>query len=201
MVKRSTWILLTVLALAVGAYFLIKNHPLKPTEPTPTATGNGFLLTQADGVLQSIHIYDQKGNNVQIQRDLGNIWVITAPTSGVADQALAGAAETQVGALRIVTMLETPPEANSVGLDVPADTLELGFVSGISHKLEVGNMTPTSSGYYVRYDGGNIYVISQSGIDALLNLLTAPPYSATETPSADAESTNTPTPEIASPMP
>jgi hypothetical protein len=201
MVKRPTWILLIVLALVVGAYFLIKNHPFKKFEPTPTPSANGYLVTQTDGVLQSLRIYDQKGHNFQMQRDLSKIWVITAPTSGAADQGLAGAAETQVGALQIVTTLETPPEPSAVGLDVPADTMELGFVSGASHKIEIGNLTPTGSGYYVHYDGGKIYVISQSGIDALLNLLTSPPYPATATPPPTSEPLGTPTPEIASPTP
>jgi hypothetical protein len=119
----------------------------------------------------------------------------------VADQALAGAAETQVGSLRIVALLDTPPEVNTVGLEIPAYTIELGFVSGTSHKIEVGNLTPTSSGYYVRYDNGKIYVISQSGIESLLNLLTAPPYPATETPSPTIEPTSTLTPETTSPEP
>ena len=57
-------------------------------------------------------------------------------------------------------------------------------------------MTPTGSGYYVRYDDGKIYVISQSGIDAILKLLNAPPYPATETPNPTTESTSTLTPEI-----
>jgi len=159
------------------------------------------LITQADGVLQSVHIYDKKGNNFQMQRDLSKSWVITAPTSGVADQGLAGAAETQVGALRIVTALETSPEPSAVGLDVPASTLELGFASGKSHKIEVGSVSPTGSGYYVRYDGGKIYILSQSGIDALLNLLTAPPYPATATPSLTPESLSTSAPGIPSPTP
>ena len=60
--------------------------------------------------------------------------------------------------------------------------MELGFVNGTSHKIEVGNVTPTSSGYYVRFDGGKIYVIEKSGIDSVLNLLTAPPFPATATP-------------------
>jgi hypothetical protein len=201
MVKRPTWILLAILVLVVGAYFLIKNHPFKKVEPTPTLSGNSFLVTQSDGVLQSLRIYDEKGHNFKMQRDLSKTWVITAPTSEVADQALAGAAETQVGALRIVTPLESPPELSVVGLDVPADTMELGFVSGLSHKLEVGNLTPTGSGYYVRFDDGKIYVISQSGIDALVKLLTAPPYPATETPLPTVESTSTPTSDIASPTP
>ena len=106
-----------------------------------------------------------------------------------------------MGALRIMTLLETSPEPSVVGLDVPSSTLELGFVSGKSHKIEVGNVSPTGSGYYVRFDGGKIYVISQSGIDALLKLLTAPPFPATETPSPTPESVSTPTPEIPTPTP
>ena len=192
MVKRSTWILLVILALVVGAYILINKHPFKASRPTPTATETTYLVTQADGVLQSLRIFDNKSNNFQMEQDLSKTWVITAPTSSVADQALASAAETQVGALRIVTLLEKPPAPNEIGFEVPAYTLELGFSNGISHKLEIGNKTPTSSGYYVRYDGGKIYIISQSGIDALLNLLTAPPYPATETPAPTTESTSTP---------
>ncbi len=200
MIKRSTWIVLAILVLVVAAYFLLKSHPLKTGQPTPTATGTAYLVTPANGTLESLRIYNKKGKNFQMQRDLSHTWVITAPTSGEADQGLAGAAETQVGALSIITMFATPPDPSATGLNVPADTIELGFVSGASHKIEVGNLTPTSSGYYVRYDGGKIYVIAQSGINSLLNLLTAPPFPATATPAA----TNAPstiTPEVATPTP
>jgi hypothetical protein len=196
MVKRSTWLLLAILALAIGAYYFLMKHPSKTTEPTPTATANSILLTQADGVLQSLSIYDQGGNTFQMQRDLSKIWVIIAPTSGVADQALADAAESQISALRVVTMLETQTDPSSIGLASPVDTLVVSFANGTSHKIEIGNMTPTGSGYYVRYDDEKIYVISQSGIDAILKLLIAPPYPATETPNPTTESTSTLTPEI-----
>ena len=201
MVKRSTWILITILALVVGAYFLITKHPLKSVQVTPTITSGNYLLTQADGVLESLRISDQKNQTFQMQRDMSKTWVITAPSTGEADQGLAGAAETQVGALGIVTTLETPPDLKAIGLDIPSYTMELGFASGINHKIEVGNLTVTSSGYYVRFDGGKIYVISQSGIDALTNLLTSPPFPATETPVATQELTLNPTPEIATPTP
>jgi hypothetical protein len=194
MIKRSTWILLAILALVVGAYFLIKNQPTKGKTLTPTATGNSFLITQSEGVLQSLGISDNKGNRFQMQRDLSKSWVITAPTSGEADQGLASAAETQVGALSIITQLQTPPDPSVVGLAVPAYTIALGFVNGSSHKIEVGIISPTGSGYYVRFDGGKIYVIEKSGIDAILNLLTAPPFPATATPVPTPETTITPTP-------
>ena len=199
MVKRSTWILLVILALAVGAYFLIGNLASKGKKLTPTPTGGGLLITQAQGVLQSLRITDAKGNIFQMQRDLSKAWVITAPSSGAADQGLAGAAETQVDALSIVTVLSTTADLSSLGLATPVYTLDLLFVSGKSHKIEVGNMTPTSSGYYVRYDSGRIYVIENAGIDALVNLLTAPPFPATATPIPTSDTTLNP--QIASPTP
>jgi hypothetical protein len=199
MVKRPTWILLIILALAIGAYFLIKNRPLKSSQSTPTATGNTYLVTKADGTLQSLRIDDNQGNVVQLQRDPSKVWVLAAPTPGEADQALAGAAETQVGALRIVTTLETIPDLSVVKLDSPAYTIVLMFDSGIQHKLEVGDLTPTGSGYYVRYDNGKVYVISQSGIDSLLNLLKAPPYPATPTPAVTDTPSLTPTLEVVPP--
>jgi len=194
MVKRSTWILLVILALVVGAYFLIESRPSKVIALTPTATGGSFLIPQVEGVLQSLHIIDNKGNNFQMQRDLSKSWVITAPTSGAADQGLASAAETQVGSLSIVATLNTLPDLNTIGLAVPAYTIDLVFVNGTSHKIEVGNLTPTGSGYYVRFDGKKIYVIEQSGIDSLLNLLKTPPFPATATPVTTSEPTRTPTP-------
>jgi hypothetical protein len=193
MIKRSTWILLVILALVVGAYFLIKNQPAKGKTLTPTATGSSFLITQAQGVLQSLSISDNKGNKFQMQRDLSKSWVITAPSSGVADQGLASAAETQVGALSILTQLQTPPDLSVVGLAGPAYTMQLGFVNGSSHKIDVGIISPTGSGYYVRFDGGKIYVIEKSGIDAILNLLTSPPFPATATPVPTPETAITPT--------
>jgi hypothetical protein len=201
MVKRSTWVVLLILALVVGVFIIINGNPLEAAKSTPTASENGFLVNQSDGVLQSLSIFDRKGHNFQMQRDLSKTWVITAPTSGVADQALADAAETQVGALRFVTMLETPPVSSDLGLVFPGNTLEMKFVSGTNHTIEVGNLTPTGSGYYVRYDGAKIYVISPSGINALLNMLTAPPYPATKTSSAASGTTNTPITESALPTP
>jgi hypothetical protein len=201
MVRRSTWILLAILALALGAYFVIKGSASKASNLKPTPAENTYLITQADGSLQSLRIFDTKGNNFRMQRDLSKIWVITAPSSGTADQGLAGGAETQVGALRIVVKLETPPNSGTIGLAVPVYTMELGFVSGASHKIEVGNMSPTSSGYYVRYDNGKTFIIAQSGIDALLNLLKAPPFPATATPEPTEGSTGTPSLEVASPTP
>jgi hypothetical protein len=194
MIKRPTWILLFILALVLVAYFVIKNHPsTTSTEPTPTTLGNSFLITQADGTLQRLHISDNQNHIFQMQRDTSGMWIVIFPTPGAADQSLAGAAETQLGALRIITILDNQLNLLDAGLEIPAYTIELTFVSGLKHVFQVGTLTPTKSGYYVRNDTGNLYVVSNSGIDALLNLLTTPPFASTETPVPIIDNTATPT--------
>ena len=202
MIKRPTWILLILLALVMIAYFAIKRlTSVTSTESTPTPLGNNFMVTQADGKLENLRINDKQNHIVQLQRDNSGTWVVTLPIPGTADQALAEAAETQVDALRIVTTLDNTLNLVEAGLDSPAYTIELTFVSGIKHVIQVGILTPIKSGYYVRYDRGNVYVVSQSGIDALLNLLTSPPFPATETPVPTFEATTTLTLEVATPTP
>jgi hypothetical protein len=197
MIKRPTWILLILLILAIGSYFFFKSHPSASSVATPTALGDKFIFTTADGTLQTLLISDNQGNTFQMLRDPSGTWVITKPTTGVADQSLASAADTQVGALRILTTLDTQPDPTTIQLSNPAHTMEMGFSTKAQHQLEIGALTPTSSGYYVRVDGGTIYVISKAGIDALLNLLTAPPFPATATPTPV---TATPTPVTATPI-
>jgi hypothetical protein len=91
--------------------------------------------------------------------------------------------------MRIVTTLETSPDVTAIGLDAPAYTINLVFQSGAKHTIEVGNTTPTSSGYYVRYDQKTVLVISQDGIDPLIALLKNPPYVPTATPAGTSTAT------------
>jgi hypothetical protein len=191
MIKRPTWIVLVLLVLALGGYFFLKSHPQKSSAATPTAVGTTFLFPSGGPKLKSIRISDQHNNVSMIARDNNGNWNVNLPIPAPADQASAEAAETQVGALSIVTKLDTSPAQSAMGLDTPADVIKLVYLDGTQHTIEVGNKTPTSSGYYVRLDNSKLYVISVDGIDPLLQLLANPPYVPTATPIPP---TDTPTP-------
>ncbi len=184
MIKRSTWIVIVLLGLSIAAYFLFKNRAAHVASiATPTAVGNRYLLDLSKDKLKSLRITSStQSKPVQIERDNNGIWKISLPAISPADQSAAEAAETQLGALLIVTSLDTPPALADMGLTAPAYTLQLTLMSGAVHTLEIGNETPTGSGYYVRLDGGTVSVVSTSGIDPLTAMLTNPPYPATETP-------------------
>jgi len=81
------------------------------------------------------------------------------------------------------------------GLDKPAFVITVEIGSAKKHVLEVGDQTPTNTGYYVRLDGGRMAIVAQSGIEPLTGLLTSPPYLNTLTP------TPSPIPPTATPLP
>jgi hypothetical protein len=190
MIKRPTLVLLLLLGLIIIAYFLINKHSsLTTAEITPSAQSVVLLITDAEGSLQSLHIISSAGQFFQMQRDTSGSWIITSPVPGIADQSLAEAAVTQVGALRIISRIESQTNLKDYGLDTPTDTLEFTFINGLQRIFQVGPLTPTSSGYYLLNENGNVYIVGRSGIDALLNLLVAPPYASTETPIPTSEET------------
>jgi hypothetical protein len=197
MIRRSTWILLAVLALFIGAYFYLKAHPLQfyTSTPTPTAAVISFLINKDNDTLTKVVITDAPGNTFQMGRDAAGNWAITKPKSAAADQSQAEAAETQFFALKVVTTLERSPSPDVIGLNPPAYTISLEFSSNRQQVLEVGGLTPTSSGYYIQLEG-KVYVVSQYSIDAVVKLLQNPPYLATPTP---VPGTETPIPTTATP--
>jgi hypothetical protein len=106
---------------------------------------------------------------------------VILPDEAAADQGSAEAAATQVTTMRILNRVPgLAPEA--VGLDDPEYIFSFQFTGGSERVVEVGVLTPTESGYYVRGEDGGIVIVSRSAVDALLGLLTSPPYAPTETP-------------------
>jgi hypothetical protein len=87
-----------------------------------------------------------------------------------------------------------------VGLKVPAYTITIGFTGSLTSSKErtinIGVVTPSDNGYYVQ-DASNkeVMIVSKSAVDALLGLLTTPPYLETPTPSP-LPATETPVPSL-----
>jgi len=182
MIKRNTWILLIIFSVVVISYFAFNSYKSNSTGVTVTSTpGNSYLVSQNEGALQSIQIFNDQ-HVFQMQRNGSGAWVITLPTAGIADPSLAGAVETQIDALLIIKNLNDQFNLSAAGLTPPTYTIGIVLTGGKSHVIQVGSMTPSGSGYYVHFDDQNLYIVSSAGIDALLNLLTAPPYPPTPTP-------------------
>lgn len=196
MIRRPTVVYIVILLLLGGAYFYLKNRAPAAGEVavTPEATTEvaNYLFTADEGVPVDIRIQSKAGETVEVARDSTNLWALTAPTAAKADQGAAEAAATQVTTMRIVDKASAV-DPKVVGLDAPAYTLTVKFEGSGERTVNIGVVTPSESGYYVQNSsGGDVVIVSKSSVDALLSMLTTPPYQETLTPSPVATETTIP---------
>lgn len=203
MIRRSTVVYIVILLALVGTYFYFRNREQQPVEdvlitPEATAEETRYLFNAEAGLPTSISIIAKTGETVEVTRDAENAWVLTMPIEAKADAAASEAAASQVTTLRV---LDSIPDADLdlLGLTVPDYILNIRFDSDTERIIKVGSVTPSESGYYVQdASGGDVLIASKSSLDALLGLLTMPPYLETPTPSPIPTETLMPsaTPEV-----
>jgi len=182
--KRSTWIVLGLfLLLASLTIYLNQKEPAtEETEITPSATAE-FLLSDSDGLPTRISIESDTGEQVVIARKETGEWAVKQPLEAEADQGAAEAAATQLKALRVISHPEVDPDI--VGLNRPSYTMIVKLTSGSEKTVRIGELAPTGSGYYANTNNSEeVLILSQNGLDSLLNLLESPPYESTATPSS-----------------
>jgi hypothetical protein len=182
--RRSTVVYLLLLLVMAGVYYYLNNRE-QPADITVTLEPESqvsYLFTADDGLPTSIRIEAKTVETVELARGGDEAWALILPVEAKADQAAAEAAASQVTTLRILDNVpDIDPEI--VGLSVPEYTLIVRFTGGVERKAEIGVITPTESGYYVRNADGEIVIVSKSSMDSLLGLLTNPPYLETPLPS------------------
>lgn len=195
--RRSTIIILLLFILAAGGYYYLQNRP-EPVDTTHTETPIPttevvYLFDAEAGVPTLIRLEAATGEVVELARNEENAWALTLPIEAAAEQGSAEAASSQLTTIQISDRVPNLDPA-TVGLDTPAYILTVAFKNSVERTVEIGVLTPTESGYYVR-SMDEIVIVSRSAIDALVGLLTNPPYVETPTPSPiPPTATNTPVP-------
>ncbi len=203
MIRRNTWFLILLFVVAIGAYFYVNNRKAQqaasatPTPASGVPAGSTTLFPASAGAATDITVKDTTGKTVEVARNDSGSWVLKAPTDAPADQASAEAAATQVTALRVLSSVQL--DLNVVGLDKPAYIMSFTFTDKSRHTLNVGSVTPIQNGYYASLDNGPVRIVDKAGLDALILLLTKPPYVATPTPpitdTPTVQASDTPQPE------
>jgi hypothetical protein len=197
--RRSTVIVVLLFLVMAGGYYFLNNRP-KPAdialtlEPADTIS---YLFSSAEGGPTSIRVESKAGEVVELARNAENVWALTLPFDAAAEQGSAEAAASQITALRILDRLPNI-SPKDVGLDAPEYTLIVKFTNDVERIAEIGVITPTGSGYYVRTNN-EIVSVSASAVDAIIGLLTNPPYA--ETPTASATPSQSPIPPTATNSP
>jgi len=181
--RRSAAIYIILLVVLVGAYYYINNRPqeIDDETPLPTSTPIEYLFGAEDGLPSRIHIESKDGEVVEVERNAENAWVMTMPTEAPADQGTVEAAASQVSTIRVLDHVPEIPK-DAVGLENPEYILTIQFTSDVERIVDVGVLTPTERGYYINRGDGDILIVGNAPMDALIGLLTDPPYMATEVP-------------------
>jgi hypothetical protein len=176
-------------------YFYLRNREqpadIEATLEASAEATQAYLFPEEEGTPTSIRIESKTGPNVEMRRDAEDTWMLVQPVEAKADSAAAEAAASQLTALRIV---DTVPDVDLkiVGLEDPEYVLTVGFTSGGERTVNIGVITPTESGYYVRSAEGEVVIVSRDAILPLIGLLDNPPY--LETPTPDPATLETATP-------
>jgi hypothetical protein len=202
MIRRSTVVYITILLVVVAIYlYMNSREQTAAPEATPGPTTEvSYLFSAEEGNPTSILVKAKSGETVELARNAERAWALKQPVEAGAEQGASEAAASQVMTMRVLEKI-TKIDPESVGLREPEYLLTIKFDTGKERTVQIGVVTPTESGYYVQDSaGGNVLIITKNSVDALLGLLTSPPYAETPTPSpvppgaGPATATDTPSP-------
>jgi hypothetical protein len=180
--KRSTWIVLVIFLALVGLLFYLnqRESPAEGAEVTPTETVE-YLFSETAGLPTSIDIEAKSGERVAIERNEAGEWVLKQPIETEANQGSAEAAASQLSALRVLSRPEVAPD--DAGLGEPSYVMTVKLTGGTEEVVRIGDLTPTSSGFYTNINGSEeVLIVDKTSLDSLLTLVTSPPYAETPTP-------------------
>ncbi|MFN8382717.1 MAG: DUF4340 domain-containing protein [Anaerolineales bacterium] len=180
--RLGTWIALLLLVILIGGAYYINKNKAASADAEATATTEPSFIFSTSSTVSSIEVKPADGEAVKVSRNKDGVWALELPFATEANQGLVEAAASQVTALKITNEVDADPSI--FGFDSPSYLITVAFTDGTTSKLEVGDPTPTNTGYYVRVDGKKMVIVGLSSIDALTNLVAAPPYLNTPTPTA-----------------
>lgn len=191
--KKTTWFALGAFVLLLIGFLISQNIEPAPVE-TPAPTKQPALQELDDQDIAQIIYTDMTGVTIELDKVEALTW--TSPTDPEA-QVTAGNIEellAYLSGLSIISTLPADTALEDVGLDAPAYSITFIFEDKSTYKIEVGEPTAMSDGYYARIDGSEIFVLPTSTMEympTLMYTIVTPP---TATPDPEATSTLTPTP-------
>ena len=198
--RRSAWVALILVALVAGMIVYLRQDEKAVREEAETfpTLPTRYLFDPAEGEPNRIRLETTAtGGVVEVALNMQGQWEVVLPFGGLASQGDVGALLTTLTSLRSVKEVEGLAPSD-LGLEPPAYVLTVVLKSGGKHILEIGDKTPSESGYYARLDGKRLLVADLSSIEGLTLLAGNPPYQVTPTPSLLPV---TSTPEAVTPYP
>lgn len=193
MIRRTTWVLLALLAISLIAFWYVQRSKSKASANVTPTTQVVSLLTIDEASITDLRVVDSSGKAVELGRDTAGVWAVKEPLGGPTDIAKAESAVSQLTGMSMTTTLNPVTDLGAFGLNKAVYTITVSMKDGQRHVILVGDVTPLGDGYYVQVDGKNPQVVNKYSLDSFLGILSKPPFQDTPTPVVS--TTPTPTPE------
>jgi len=196
MIRRSTWVLLVMFVVLLGATMVWTRTRPAPGEravagATPTLAP---LWSVPANEIVGLRLEDREsGTILELRRgDEATPWRMVLPVEGPAD---AGRVEWAVNSLlapRPRGTISAPPDLEPYGLASPARQVTVFFEGSVSKSFALGRISPTGGVFYVSVPGqGDVILLNEISVSDVLSLLDTLPYPPTPTPSATSSPTAT----------
>jgi hypothetical protein len=165
---RNAIILVVIVALLVGAYFLISKNKAADNTSDPSSSTTTIKLTDyTSDKVASVTLQNPDETFVITQK--GTEWVLSTPSDIKADPSiLSGIAINALSVYADKLVEENAQDLSKYGLNKPI-IVKLNLKDGTEKSFEIGDKTPTKGGYYVKVTGENkVYVVSSYTCDQLV---------------------------------
>ena len=93
------------------------------------------------------------------------------PPNEEADESRIESAVSQAGTMRTLTKLDLKVHLADLGLDQPKNWIVISLSTGEQKIANIGNITPTNSGYYAYSSGVPVQVVDKFNVDSVLEIL------------------------------
>ena len=165
---RNAIILVVIVALLVGAYFVVSKNKAADVDPdasTPTDTIK--VVDYTTDKLASVTVQNPDGTFVLTQQ--GTAWVLTSPTDIKADPSVLSSIAINASSIIADKLVEeNAQDLTKYGLDKSV-VVKLELKDKTEKSFEIGEKTPTKGGYYVKVTGENkVYVVSSYTCDQII---------------------------------
>jgi hypothetical protein len=196
MIRRSTWFIIAIFIILVGfTWFYKRNQTEKAnitSTPAPTKALASIYNLQGK-LVNEVTISNSKGDEIIFIHDPEtDQWSIANIPADQVDSFKIGSNLAQLLTIQAQETLTQTPPLDSIGLIVPAYTINIKSDGGEPVITYIGSITAIGNGYYIRVNSGSIAIVNKVVLEDALNMLTSPPLTITPTPEPTDQETRAP---------
>ena len=184
MIRRSTWVVLMLFAAVLGIAWYLNRNPIKKEVEAATPTPKEKLFALGSAKITGLGVESKDGTGVELIDSGNETWLLKLPTEEAADNATVNSTIYQLQNADILSRLNPVPNLTAMGLDEPAYLIKLAVDNGQQLVLQVGEETPTKSGYYVRLNNDDPVIVAKFSLSSTLAWIEMPPIAPTPTPTS-----------------